>query len=201
MLKLGVDIDGILGNFTESFKNIAYDMFPGKIAEDYVPTRWDWSDSGLTPEDINAVWENLKDVENFWMHEEPYHENVSAMQRFLNTMPESNVYYITSRIPTRKGQSVLTQTQNWLDSWHLLRRNTSVLVVAHNSQDPTLTPPKNLLVEALGIDELIDDYLPTVRSIGMRGVLLDRPWNREHRPISMSVVSSLNEFLFEHNPR
>lgn len=174
--------------------NIARDIFPGRIPDGYVPNVWTLKDSGLSEDEISQVWEKAKGLPSFWAQELPYVENVRSMWDFLNLRSDGSlVYYITSRVPTYVGPSVMVQTQGWLYIHGLLRFNTAVLPVVHNH--PSGTPPKSLIVEALDIDAMIDDYLPTVMSLGEKGWLLDRPWNREGRSSKIQVVKTLQEFL------
>jgi hypothetical protein len=165
-------------------------------------------DSGvLTKTEESFVWEQIKKHENFWLGTRPYVENVNALSGFLarvNFAEEPvSVFYITSRIPT-EGMSVLKQTRLWLDMFNLHRNNTSILPVFHSNNSGGL-PPKRAIVESLGLDAMIDDYAPTVESLGSSGWLLDRPWNRDaqnarsyENPIQ--VVTSLEEFLAKFEP-
>lgn len=209
-IRLGIDIDGVLANFTLAFAQAVNTMYGDKIhlAEDFEPHTWSWVDSGVvTKEQENRAWEHIKAQEDFWLAMKPYAENVKALEMFLNrvnfaAMPVS-IFYITSRVPTA-GMSVLKQTRLWLEAFQLHRYYTAIFPVVHSNNSGGL-PPKLAIVEALGLNAMIDDYLPTVKSLGRKGWLLDRPWNRADREswdweVPLQVVSSLEEFLSKFEP-
>jgi 5' nucleotidase, deoxy (Pyrimidine), cytosolic type C protein (NT5C) len=213
-VRIAVDIDGVLSNFTKAFKHEVNSMFSGRLylADDWEPHTWSWTDSGiLTKEQEDLVWKHIIASDDFWMKMSPYDENVEALYHFLNKANFSNVpvsvFYITSRAVTT-GTSVLKQTRLWLEQFQLHRYNTAILPVVHGNNSGGL-PPKRALVEILGLDAMIDDYGPTVRDLGVKGWLLDRPWNRDRSFIEIAaagkvgglqVVDSLEEFLRKFEP-
>src|SRR5690348_1293532 len=174
-MRIGIDIDGVLACFENSFTKIVNKLYPGCLPDDFVPQQWSWSKSGLvTDEQQNEAWEELKHTPNFWTTLSPYPENIRLLRSFLIKCNTSMIYYVTSRVPT-VGDNILAQTTHWLKEQGLTFSHTSVLPVVHKNPLGGL-PPKLAVVEALGIDVFLDDYLPTVISLGDKGRLLNRPW-------------------------
>lgn len=191
-MNIGVDIDGVLARFEAGFNKIINDLYPGRIPLDYVPTKWNWYETGvMSKEEYDHAWRVLNQTENFWLKLPPYVEAVEALCNFLSDHRDVSVFYITSRAVSA-GLPVLCQTQNWLAAYHLMRSNTSVLPVSSSRH-------KRALVEALDICAHVDDYLPTITSLGYKGWLLDQPWNSENRDYEAvageQIVKSLKEFL------
>ena len=162
--------------------------FHGKDYPYVSPSGWyEWSP--WTPEELSAAWDAFGNEHNFWLTLKEYTENANAIREVLDSDNPPDIYYITSRTPSG-GDSVLHQTNSWLDSGDLLRLGASAIVVANPSD-------KSKVVKALGLDAVIDDKLDTVvqgKPIGAWW-LLDRTWNQAERPFGLQVVGSLKEWF------
>jgi hypothetical protein len=209
-IRLGIDCDGVLADFIHSYKNLINEICGDSVHlnDEWQPHLWSFVDCGvLTKEQDELVWQEIMRRDDFWLGMRPYIENVNALEGFLSRIQYASVpvsiFYITSRV-TSSGMSVLKQTRLWLESFQLHRYNTAILPVVHSNNSGGL-PPKKALVDILGLDAMIDDYAPTVVSLGEKGWLLDRPWNRAEQnsrtfSSQLQVVNSLEEFLDKFEP-
>lgn len=189
-LKLAIDIDGVLANFTKGYAAKINELFPGTIPEGYEPQDWDWT-AVLSPAAAVAAWKAIEQDETFWEYLDCYCDNAQALYAFLHEYPEVEVYYVTARART-VGKTLLAQTKLWLAQRGLVSENTSIIPVTSGKK-------KGEVYAALGINMSIDDAWSNVAaSINVEGhrgndYLLDRPWNRN---ISYKLrIGSLRQFL------
>ena len=175
-MKVSLDIDGVLANFTDRVKVISAELFPGRIPEGYIPTDWYYSDI-FSKEDLSAVFKKIGETKNFWMDSPTYPENVSALCRFLRK-DGNDIYFVTSRAPA-DGLTVAAQTRIWLEMSAGIQRAGSFVSIIPVSNSKY----KADVMRAVGIEYSIDDHGPTVEQCnqveGHQAFLLDRPWNRD----------------------
>lgn len=176
-MRISLDIDGVLADFTERVIDISKKLFPGRIPNGYIPTDWNYSDV-FSKEDLSAVFEKIKNTKDFWLYSLTYPENVAALSRFLSKENSFDIYFVTSRAPAA-GRTVASQTRIWLELSAGIHRSgsfVSIIPVANSKY-------KADIMQAIGIEYSIDDHGPTVEQCnsvsGHRAFLLDRPWNRE----------------------
>jgi hypothetical protein len=188
-LRLAIDVDGVLANFTEAFVHEVNAIWPGRISRHFQPSQWDWSDAGMTQDENERVWERIKSKLNFWMELHPYLENVRAVAVHRVLYPEDEIFYVTARVSTA-GMPVMHQTQLWLQSCGIGGVGTAVIVSEHSD--------KSDIYQAIGCDASIDDNLEAViahRASTKGAVLLDRPWNQSGRLAGIVVVKNLDQFF------
>ena len=166
-MKIGIDIDGVLANFGQAFAAVLHKRWNTRFDIDPQPTKWDWSDLGLTKEEENWAWEEVKRTPNFWVGLEPYHDNVRALASHRTMFPEDEIFYVTSRVPSA-GLPVMHQSQRWLLAHGIYGLGTSVIVKPKNIE-------KDIIYDAIGVTTAIDDYLPACVDMIQ---CLDRPWNQ-----------------------
>ncbi len=133
-MKIGIDVDGVLSDTLVAIHR----KFKG----------WDTSKGwygGFTKEEFDAVWEDAKNTENFWL-------NIPTVQNLdiglmLDLSRKHALYFITDRFDT-VGGSAVSQTLQWI-TYNLLpgRSPAGVIVAKH----------KGPIVRTLGIDVFIDD--------------------------------------------
>lgn len=148
-MKLGIDIDGVLANFTDSYAALLTErtgiQFPKNSAE--WPTVWYWDRAaGVQKADESAVWNRIKNGD-FWRHLRALPEASET----LSTLSESayrngnEVYFIT----TRPGQHAKRLTENWLIA-NGYEGSPTVLIAENEAA-------KGLAAKALALDVFIDD--------------------------------------------
>jgi uncharacterized HAD superfamily protein len=180
-LRLGIDLDGVLANFTERFIEITNATYGLNLrTEDQ--TDWGHTCLGITPAQEEEIWQTIKATKNFWetLNVLPGTENLNRAAH------EHELFFITSRIPTA-GLDVKTQSAFWLDE-HFYIPYPSVIVVTDWKDKPAL-------YDALKLDGFIDDKPETVDEMlkrNQRIYIMDQPYNKL---VEAPRVKSVNEFL------
>jgi 5'(3')-deoxyribonucleotidase len=190
-MRFGIDLDGVLADFGARIIEVANKLWPGKLAEGYVPASWDYTDV-FSKEDWSSVWEEVKRTPYFWRDEQEQGEGANELSAFLMRHSEAEVYYITSRIPTA-GSPVLAQSSQWLRDRGLWPRRGYSTVI------PVADPKKKAdVLQALKLPFFLDDYAVTVQGLqtieNLKTYVLDQPWNRyaTHLPRVFSVAEYLH---------
>lgn len=184
-MKLGFDLDGCLVDFTSAF----IDRIVSVTGEDKFPPRpfdvpcWDYpAHFGYTPEQVDAVWDDITADSLFWMSLSPLAGEQNTVQRIKGLTPEHDVYFITAR----PGRNAKRQSEIWL-RWYGFDDPT-VLISGH----------KGLACKALELDLYVDDKRENCDSVHFdsktRVFIYDQPWNREGQDF-YSRVRSIDEML------
>lgn len=199
-LCLGFDVDGVLALFEREFerrcervtgKNL-FPWTPGSGEAD--PPCWDWPQHfGYTPEEVSAVWQDIKTDDGFWASLDPSAgaDDLWVMGPAMEA--EHRIYFITSRV----GNKAKQQTERWLQQ-HCGFKQPTVLI----------SSAKGMAAVALKLDAYIDDNADNVNDVMARArenrldtavYLLDRAYNREGvaGPIDVRVrrISKVRYFL------
>lgn len=190
-LRVGVDIDGVLADFNDSFiKRIidvtGKDLFPPRPFA--IPT-WDYPEVfGYSTEEIARVWVDIKTDPMFWSLLPPYPETRRVLDRLamLQQEHDADLYFITAR----PGKTAKRQTEQWLVrySWMQMLRPTVLI-----------SSLKGRCASALDLDVYIDDRCENARDVAStslaRSFLLDRPWNQSHVHPCVIRVNSVLDFM------
>ena len=186
-----------MANFVYGAIKVANSIWPGKLDFKSEPTGWDFSNL-LPKEEFDKVFEEIRKTEKFWYKLRPYIDNVNALQTFIWTNKDVDVYFVTAREETI-GKSVLEQTTDWLFAYKLWPNKLRSTVIPVKSGKI-----KHEIMRAVGIEYSIDDYPETVRLCnevpGHKAFLLDRPWNGGvelvgYEQTKYNRVFSLSEYL------
>lgn len=168
-MRLGIDIDGVLANFTQGYADVIRKvsgrdlLTPEMIAS---PPSWNWDrDAGYTKEEESAAWKFVGESPDFWYNlpELPGLQDIMEADPFTN----HDVYFITAR----PGVHVKRQTEDWLDSMGILF---PTVLVSDN---------KGPLAVGLKLDVLIDDRDKNIIEVSQASpttqcYILDYPYNR-----------------------
>lgn len=186
MQKIGIDVDGILGDFNTSFINKVIEV----TGEDKFPPRpfdittWNYPQAyGYTEEQTSAVWEVIKADDKFWAELPPYEETVECLEHLAALNEEGHyIYFVTNR----PGVKAKTQTEDWLNNNGFTDFPT-VLISAD----------KGGMAKALELDWYIDDKTGNItdvfeKSPNTNSFLRSRTWNEND---GVPVIPSLAEFL------
>lgn len=191
-MRISIDLDGVVSNFTNDVIQHANKLWPGKLKENFDPPDWDYT-GYLSKDDFSDIWVSIKNTNNFWVNALPYIDNLNSLNSFLKATI-SDIFFVTARAET-KGDSVQKQTYDWFI------KNGVEIAGQHNLNYSSIVPVKiaglkKQVMEALGIQISIDDHGPTVEECNKlpnhRAFLLDRSWNQEY---NQPRVFSLEEFL------
>lgn len=192
--KYGVDIDGVLADFASGFTQVLRELGL-KLPSDYIPSDWNWTNGGVDSYIMKEAWKLVDSKPDFWNTLKP-HEDMKYMTEFFNKNADitCEIYFITSRNSSPNSEFVRVQTERWLR--HYLEypiQSINVIPVNHAMN-------KINVIDAIGLDASIDDYLPTIinaRSIRDRhhAYLLVKPWNVDRKGYSVETVNSIKEFF------
>ena len=140
MLRLGLDVDGVLADFRSAFRALA--------AKELESTGPGDVEAELSKGDIERLWKAVARIPNWWLELPAYEPEQVARLYELSRMGRWEVFFLTSRPPSA-GDTVQLQTQVWLE-----RRGFYMPSV--------LTAPAGARGEvsrALRIDLMVDDHL------------------------------------------
>lgn len=194
-MNIGVDIDGVLANFTDSYAALLTKqtgiIFPKNSST--WPTEWYWDRAaGVQKPDENAVWDQIKSS-TFWLDLAPLPGAEDTLQLLsARRYAGDQIYFIT----TRPGLKAKLLTEFWLRNWGF--SNPTVLIAGSEAA-------KGQLASALKLDLFIDDkpenceavLEATKKVIEARTVeypckvcLVNAPYNQNMSDIRMYRVAS-----------
>jgi hypothetical protein len=184
MLRLGIDVDGVVADFRSAFRALAERELgsgaPPKEAE-------------LAKPQIDRLWRTVAATPNWWLDLPPYEPDQIARLYARARQSRWEVFFMTSR-PVSDGDSVQLQTQVWLER--------------HGFFLPSvLTTPagaRGEMARSLRLDVALDDRLvnclEVISASNSKAVMLLRepadPTAREAAEArGVGVVSTLSEAL------
>lgn len=199
-MKLGIDIDGVMGSFFEPFEELIVhitgrDLFSVRHTPENPPPVWNWPQAcGYTNAEMEKVWDWIKQYPTFWGQENPYPGSMNLMSRlaFVHPPNVSDTYFIT----TRPGAGAKRETERWLKSTFKIS-NPAVLI----SQE------KGAVAKGLQLDVFVEDNLDNALKVAWategacKTYLIDRPYNRPNGgalfmpPPGFVRVADLKELL------
>jgi hypothetical protein len=105
MLRLGIDVDGVVADFRRAFRALAEREF-GIAAEDV--------EAELSKADVERLWKSVAATTNWWVDVPAYEPEQIARLYAQARRSRWEVFFMTSRPPSA-GDSVQLQTQVWLE--------------------------------------------------------------------------------------
>jgi hypothetical protein len=139
MLRLGIDVDGVLADFRTSFRSLASRELGNRGGD---------IETQLSKGDIERLWKAVGRSPNWWLDLPSYEPDQLARLYALARNGRWEVFFMTSRPPSA-GDTVQLQTQVWLEKFGFYL-------------PAVLTAPagaRGELVRSLRIDLVIDDHL------------------------------------------
>ncbi len=139
MLRLGIDVDGVVADFRTAFRAIAERELG--IAPDDI-------EQELSKPEVERLWRNVSAASNWWLDVPAYEPD--QIERLYAQVRRARweVFFMTSRPPSA-GDSVQLQTQVWLERYGFYLP--SVLT--------TPSGARGELARALRLDLALDDRL------------------------------------------
>jgi hypothetical protein len=105
MLRLGVDVDGVVADFRTAFRSLA-ERELGRAAAD--------AETELSRPDVERLWKRVAETTNWWLDVPPYEPDQIGRLYEHARRSRWEVVFLTSR-PASAGDSVQLQTQVWLE--------------------------------------------------------------------------------------
>jgi hypothetical protein len=168
-MRIGVDLDGILADFTDAFRQLALFHYNIDIGE--VPHSWDWWQQHLSKQQFAALWHQIEAHPEWWTSLKPMQDAPQGFHALHSWRIHhgADVYIITSR----PGKRIQYFSQKWVNKWALDPIPVLIAKDAH---------AKGVLATGLRLTHFVDDKPENVEAVALhcpqaRAVLLDRPWN------------------------
>lgn len=180
MVRIGVDVDGVLADFNRSFiPRVIHTTGRDLFGSGYVPITWNYPESlGYTAEEVSLTWKLIKESRTFWAGLWGYPETLDAMTALAARIyAGDDVYFITAR----PGIDAKKQTERWLlDRFPWYSPPTPTVLISSR---------KDECVQALDLDIYIDDRWENAVDVGQccpgcESYLLTRPWNDNKRVLT-----------------
>ena len=105
MLRLGIDVDGVVADFRTAFRALAQRELG--IAPDDV-------EADLTKAEVERLWRSVAATTNWWLNVPPYEPAQMSRLYAQSRRGRWEIFFLTSRPPSA-GDCVQLQTQVWLE--------------------------------------------------------------------------------------
>lgn len=180
--RFGIDIDGVLANFTLAFTSLASDR---GLIDNQLGWGPEAQKTWFFDFRVDPVWGAVDEIPNWWMTLLPI-PSPGELERLARAAAVHDVYFITNRRRT-VGLGVETQSQLWLQG----------LGIQADHVIATQKGKKGKLCAALDLTHFVDDNAENCEEIEAAGIQTycrTWPYNSEW---SGKRVSSLGQFLSE----
>ena len=184
MLRLGIDVDGVVADFRNAFRALA-ERELGISAGDV--------DADLSKPDVDRLWRSVAATTNWWLGVPVYEPDQIARLYSQSRRSRWEVFFMTSRPPSA-GDSVQLQTQVWLEKHGFLLP--SVLTVPAGARGELA---RSLRLD-LALDDRIVNCLEIISASNSKAVMVVRgtgePGTREAAEArGIGVVPTLRQAL------
>ena len=190
MKTIGIDLDGVIVNFSKGFIELAREKYGKKLPKLKSSTdikTWlfeEWYP--ITKEQVDELFNNdIDNSEDFWVN--LYLLDSDGWKLLRSKFSNSNeyrIYFITHR---NKGQNLFNQTVQWLKNhgW--------------NSPQVIFSKEKHKVINGLDIEYFIDDNLEICleasEKTNAKTFIMDYPYNRIEGNNNLIRVNNLKEFM------
>lgn len=180
-LNIGVDVDGVLSDFTSSARKLLKELFNGKPSDDLIQTSWAFDSLGITPEEESWMWKRIDTIPNWWLN----HGKMPHTDLLPQLCEKHRVIFITNR-KDGAGWPIEDQTKIWLKRTFGVV-NTNVII----------SDQKGPVAKGLKLDYFIDDRPKNYKEVydespATMAYLLDATYNQECQ--GAARARSFNEF-------
>jgi hypothetical protein len=187
MLRIGVDVDGVIADFRTAFRATATRCLRRDVPE-FESTE---SAGPLSPDEIRKVWDHIGKTQNWWMDVPAYEPDQIARLYSVTRAAAWEVFFLTKR-PSSAGDSVQFQTQWWIERFGFYLP--AVLTVPGSRGE---------VANGLRLDMIVDDQLlncaEVISASTTKALLMLRSADnaaREHASNrGIGVVSTLSEAI------
>lgn len=185
MLRLGIDVDGVLADFRTAFRSLATRELGHSGAGEV--------EAELSKGDIERLWKAVVRTPNWWAELPAYEPEQIVRLYELSRQGHWEVFFLTSRPPSG-GDAVQLQTQVWLERYGFYMP--SVLTAPAGARGE--------LTRALRLDLVVDDHLvncmeivgaSNAKVLNMARGTVDDARRDQAQARGIGVVSTLAEAL------
>ncbi len=185
MIKIGVDIDGVLADFTVAARDVCKKLFNGRPDDSLVQTGWGFDSLGMSSEEENLMWKAIDKSEDWWMNLKKLPDTY-MLEQLMDT-GKYRIVFITNR-KDGTGNPVDYQSSEWLSEKFNLRHANVIL-----SDD------KGPVVKGLKLDYYIDDRDKNVLEVlqaapNCKTYMCKWPWKPSFQSGFPNTVNNFNEF-------
>jgi len=153
MLRIGVDLDGVVADFRTAFLDAAARILGRDAIQRPSSPLPDFD--AVSAADAKRVWRVITETPNWWVGLAPYEPDQIARLYQLARHHRWEVSFLTSRIPTA-GDSVQLQSQAWLEAYGF-----------YMPAVVTVPGSRGEIANAMRLDVVIDDqFLNCLEVIG-----------------------------------
>lgn len=184
-LRIGVDVDDVLADFGHAFHEAAEHVLGRQFPP--MPLRWDFSDWGVTEEEREKIWQEIRKTPDFYYLKLRALPTVEEFLPYLSKRHE--LYFVSNRKNDVAGFPVREQTEFWLED---RGANIPCVILVHD---------KGPIVKCLELDVFIDDKPENLLRIqecspNTRLFLMNGMHNKEFKePAGWTRVSDLRTFV------
>ena len=176
---IGLDVDGVLADFTRAFRSIAASMYGVKVHGSGAQAQWQFHD--LTAEQDAAVWREIERRDQFWQNLDPVITPGEVDDLGALAAEGVRFVYVTARHDTAANG-----TYSWLCEYGLPEGE----IVHAKDKVPYLSAVS-------GLRGFLDDSphgVEHMHAAGLPVIVRDWPYNR-HLGAHIPRVYSVGEYL------
>lgn len=177
---IGFDIDGVIANFHDIFREVVLDE-TGVDIDELDNTRFEIKIPGLNKQDVGALVN--KTINRFVFEMQPYPGAVEALWKLYDRTREP-IQFVTAR-----KQITKESTERWLKEY---------VVVPHVLHSGIQSAQKAVYLERFKFTHFIDDRFRTVKEVVKHvpyTYLMSRPWNEGREAEGVYRVYNLDEYV------
>lgn len=161
--RLGLDLDGVLCDFTGKFLRTLGHVAGRPCPPDYVQTTWsEWHDYKAS--EVDKAWAATH-APFWWQRIDPLDHIEMGVRQFLGPIWMYRSRIETTFITTRPASDARQQSVGWLERHGMLQPQ---VIVAKNAD------AKAAICQMLKIDVFVDDYWANLQAIQRANAALDR---------------------------
>jgi uncharacterized HAD superfamily protein len=181
-LNIGVDVDGVLADFTSAARKLMKQMFDGRPDDALVQTTWAFESLGINAQEERRFWNKVDTIPNWWLG----HYTLPNTDLLSQLCEKHRVIFITNRKDATVGYPIEEQTKLWL------KRNFGVV-----NTNVIISDNKGPVAIGLKLDYFLDDRPKNVVEVyeaagGQTKVyLLDTTYNQKCHAVPR--VKSFND--------
>lgn len=187
-LNIGVDVDGVLSDFTGGARKLMKQMFNGRPADDLVQTTWAFESLGINAQEERQFWNKVDTIPNWWMNLGTLNVDHGLLHALNN---KHRVIFITNRKDAPVGYPIEEQTKIWFKRCFGLFNPT--VIISDN---------KGPVALGLKLDYFIDDrpknYIDVRDGSPLTATfLLDTTYNREQLALRIASFNAFAKMILE----